>query len=90
MMSKQPMAVAIAIGPPTLGVAGCAAAADMVHHQSHEWKVGQLWLRLHKDMRPRTGEMPGGCALIARGVSLPAGSEAFGPAQPPWSAPPEN
>jgi hypothetical protein len=35
-------------------------------------KLGQLWLSLHKGLRHRLGEMPGECALVARGVQLPA------------------
>jgi hypothetical protein len=36
-------------------------------------KLGQLWLTMHKGMRPRLGGLPGECALVARGQQLPAG-----------------
>lgn len=36
-------------------------------------KLGLVWLSLHKGLRPTLGELPGECALVARGRSLPAG-----------------
>jgi hypothetical protein len=35
-------------------------------------KLGRLWLGLHKGLRPRLGELPGDCALLARGAQFPA------------------
>jgi hypothetical protein len=34
---------------------------------------GRAWLRLHGSLRPRLVELPGECALVARGKQLPAG-----------------
>ena len=34
---------------------------------------GRAWLRLHQGLRPALGEMPGECALVARGQPLAAG-----------------
>lgn len=36
-------------------------------------KLGQLWLSLHKCLQPTLGELPGECALLARGQQLTAG-----------------
>ncbi|MDX6395269.1 MAG: hypothetical protein QOJ73_6332 [Streptosporangiaceae bacterium] len=35
--------------------------------------LGRAWLWLHKDLRPKLGELPGLCALVAHGNSLEAG-----------------
>jgi hypothetical protein len=35
--------------------------------------LGELWLTLHKSLRPLLGELPGECALVARGRKLSAG-----------------
>lgn len=35
--------------------------------------LGRAWLWLHKGLRPKLGELPGLCALVANGNSLEAG-----------------
>ena len=36
-------------------------------------RFGRAWLGLHEGLRPALGEMPGECALVARGQPLAAG-----------------
>jgi len=36
-------------------------------------RFGRAWLSLHKGLRPRLGDLPSECALVARGEPLPAG-----------------
>lgn len=37
-----------------------------------DW-FGRAWLRLHSSLRPALGDLPGECALVARGEQMPAG-----------------